>query len=149
MIIADSREQTNQHILKYFERHEIPYTVHKLDVGDYAVEGNDAIRVERKKNLSELAHNLLSADRARFYREIRRAREQGIRLVILCEQGGVHGLEDVGKWKPKYGKVTGKSLADAIFRLEIAYSVPVLYCDKRSTGKRIVEILSRASDQTD
>lgn len=149
MIIADSREQTNQHILKYFERHEIPYTVHKLDVGDYAVEGNDAVRVERKKNLSELAHNLLSNDKARFYREIRRAREQGIRLVILCEQGGIHGLEDVGKWKPKYGKVTGKSLADAIFRLEIAYSVPVLYCDKRSTGKRIVEILNRASDQTD
>jgi len=149
VIIADSREQTNQHILKYFERHEIPYTVHKLDVGDYAVEGNDAVRVERKKNLSELAHNLLSADRARFYREIRRAREQGIRLVILCEQGGIHGLEDVGRWKPKYGKVTGKSLADAIFRLELSYSVPVLYCDRRSTGKRIVEILNGASDQTD
>lgn len=142
MIIADSREQTNQHILKYFERHEIPYTVHKLDVGDYAVEGNDAVRVERKKNLSELAHNLLSPDRSRFYREIRRAREQGIRLVILCEQGGIHGLEDVGRWKPKYGKATGKSLADAIFRLEIGYGVVTLYCDKRSTGKRIIEILN-------
>lgn len=142
MIIADSREQTNQHILKYFERHEIPYTVHKLDVGDYAMEGNDAVRVERKKNLSELAHNLLSNDKARFYREIRRAREQGIRLVILCEQGGVHGLEDVVRWKPKFGRSSGKKLADAIFRLEIAYNVPVFYCDPRSTGRRIVELLT-------
>lgn len=146
MIIADSREQTNEHILKWFERHEIPYTVHKLDVGDYAMDGNDTVRVERKKNLAELAHNLLSADRGRFYREIRRAREQGIKLIILCEHGGIHGLGDVSKWKPKYGKVTGKALADAIFRLELSYSVPILYCDKRSTGKRIVEILSGNRD---
>ena len=141
-IIADSREQTNEHILKYFEKHQIPYVVHKLDVGDYAIEGDDTVRVERKKNLSELAHNLLSADKSRFYREVRRAREQGIKLVILCEHGpSVNSIEDVKKWKNPYGKVTGKTLADAIFRLAISYGIGVYYCSKRSTGKRIIELL--------
>lgn len=147
MIIADSREQTNDHILAYFERHDIPYIVHKLDVGDYALEGNDTVRVERKKSLGEMAHNLFGTDKARFYREIRRAREQGIKLIILCEHGGIRNLADVSRWKPRYGRVTGKSLSDAIFRLEIAYGTIVLFCDKRSTGKRIIEILTSGGDE--
>lgn len=142
MIVSDSREKKNEHILHYFSKHNIEYCVDTVDTGDYYNTDKPNVRVERKASLSELAHNLLSPDKKRFYREIRRAREQGIRLVILCEQGGIHGLEDVGRWKPKYGKATGKSLADAIFRLEIGYGVVTLYCDKRSTGKRIIEILN-------
>ena len=108
------------------------------------LEGKPNLIIDRKQSLSELAHNLLSADRARFFREIRRARETGIKLIILCEHGpDVKTYADVKNWKPKFGKVTGKALADAIFRLEMAYGVPVYYCGKRSTGKRIVEILSK------
>ena len=142
MIISDTREQTNSHILKYFEKHGIEYEVRKVDTGDYMNTDNPTTRVERKKNLQELAHNLLSPDRARFYREVRRARADGIRLVILCEERGISGLEDVRGWVPKYGRVSGKALADAIFKLYVAYQVPVLYCDKRSTGRRIVELLT-------
>ena len=110
------------------------------------LEGQPNLIVDRKQSLSELAHNLLSPDRARFYREIRRARESGIVLIILCEHGpDVKTFADVKNWKPKYGKASGKALADAIFRLEMAYSVPVLYCNKRSTGKRIVEILTKGA----
>lgn len=141
--IFDTREQTNDHIKAYFDRHHIPYREAKLDCGDYALEGLDGIRIERKKNLQELAHNLLSQDRARFYREVRRARDIGIRLIVLCENGGgIRTYEDVKLWKPKYGKVTGKALADAIFRLEIGYGVPVYYCTKRSTGRMIVRLLN-------
>lgn len=143
-ILTDTREheQAIQNIIAYFDRHGIEWERVKLDVGDYMMEGKPNLIVDRKQSLSELAHNLLSADRARFYREIRRARENGVRLVILCEHGpDVKTFADVKKWKPKYGKASGKALADAIFRLEMAYGVPVLFCGKRSTGKRIVEIL--------
>ena len=144
-ITIDSREkpQAIKRILAYFDRHGIEWEKRKLDTGDYMLEGQPELVVDRKQNLSELAHNLLSPDRARFYREVRRARESGIRLVILCEERGINGLEDVKKWVPKYGKVHGKALADAIFKLWIAYQVPVLYCDKRSTGRRIVELLTK------
>ena len=148
MITVDSRERRNEHILKYFDRRGIEYRIAKVNTGDYMDEACPYIRVERKKDLAELAHNLLSPDRTRFYNEVRRARAEGIKLIILCEHGrGVTNIEDVKKWVPKFGKASGRSLADAIFRLEIAYGVPVLYCDKRSTGKRIVEILtSRGGD---
>ena len=142
-IWIDTREkpQAIRNIIAYFDKNNIEWVKAKLDTGDYMVEGHPELVVDRKQSLSEISHNLLSPDRGRFYREVRRARAFGIRLVILCEHGGIHGLEDVKKWAPKYGQVTGRALADAIFRLEIGYGVPTLFCDKRSTGRRIVEIL--------
>ena len=145
-VYVDSREkpQAIRQITAYFDRHGIAWEQKKLDTGDYMLEGQPSLIIDRKQSLSELANNLLSPDRARFYREIRRARDSGIRLIILCEHGpDVKTFADVKNWKPKFGKVSGKALADAIFRLEMAYGVPVLYCGKRSTGKRIIEILTK------
>ena len=142
MIVSDSREKENKHILAYFERHSIPYCIRKIDTGDYMLEENQLTRIERKGSLTELAHNMLTVDRNRFYAEIRRARDAGINLIILCEHGGIHGLEDVAKWKPRFGRASGKKLADAIFRLEVGYGVETYFCDPRSTGRRLVELLT-------
>ena len=143
MIICDTREQKNEHILKYFERHGIPYRVDTVDTADYMMEdGQWSIRVERKQNLSELAHNLLSKDKGRFYREIRRAHEMGIKLYVVCEHGhGIESIEDVAKWINPYGKVTGKTLREAIYRCAIGYGCEFIFCNKRQTGKIISDIL--------
>lgn len=144
-IIVDTREkpQAIHNILAYFERHGIETERAALKTGDYMMDGQPDLIIDRKQNLGELAHNLLSPDRARFYREVRRARAEGIRLIILCEHGpDIKTFSDVKTWVPKYGKANGKALAGAIFRLEIGYGVPVLYCSKQSTGKRIVQILT-------
>lgn len=142
MIIADSREQKNEHVLKYFDKHGIPYIVRALDTADYMIDGEGSVRVDRKQNLSELAHNLLSHDKGRFYREVRRAREAKIKLFVICEHGkGIKSIEDVGNWKNPYGKVTGKTLREAIYRCAISYGVEFIFCTKRQTGKLIYEIL--------
>ena len=148
-ILIDTRDkaQAIKGITEYFDRHGILRERTKLDTGDYMLDGQPNLVIDRKQSLSELAHNLLSPDRARFYREVRRARDNGIKLIILCEHGpDVKTFADVKNWKPKYGKVSGKALADAIFRLEVGYGVMVLYCSKRSTGKRIIEILTGDND---
>ena len=143
-IIVDSREkpQAIRGILTYFDRHGIEWEKRKLETGDYMLDGQPGLLLDRKCGIGELCMNLCSPDRRRFYNEIRRAHDQGVRLVILCEQAGVRSLADVSAWRNKYGKVTGRQLQDAIYKLEIGYGVPVLYCDKRSTGRRIVEILT-------
>lgn len=143
-IAVDSREkpQAIEKIIAYFDRHGIEWEKKKLDTGDYMIEGQPDVVIDRKMSLLEMAHNMLTADKARFYREIRRARESGIRLVILCEHGGIHDLNDVKQWKPRFGRSSGKKLADAIFRLEISYGVPTFFCDPRSSGRRIIELLT-------
>lgn len=149
LIIVDSREkpQAIRNIIAYFDRHGIEHETKAMKTGDYMLDGKPDLIIDRKGGLGEMCMNLCSRDRRRFYDEIHRAHDQGIRLVILCEQAGIKTLADIAGWKNKYGKVTGRQLQDAIYRLEVGYSVPVLFCDKRSTGRRIIEILTEdASD---
>lgn len=139
MIICDTREKKNSHILDYFDLKGVPYTVAKLNTGDYMTPGG-LVTVDRKQNLEEMANNLCSPSH-RFWREVRRAHDTGLKLIILIEDGHYHGIEDVKEWRSKYTRVTGRYLANEMARVSIAYGVEFLFCNKRSTGKRIMEIL--------
>ena len=141
--IIDSREKKYDHIKAYFEKHGIEYEIRKLDVGDYQIEEKPQISVDRKRNLQELSKNLMNAkDHSRFWKEVRRAREHKIKLFVLVEHGGqIKSIEDVTKWTDKYSGVSGRSLANEIYRVHIAYNVEFLFCDKRSTARKIIEIL--------
>lgn len=142
MIICDTREQRNEHILEYFERNGIEYRIQKLDTGDYMLEGEECLTIDRKRNLGELCSNLFSRDRGRFWREVRRADEQGMKMIVLIEHGGkVKTLADVKAWRSKYTKVTGTALYAEICRVSIAYGVEFMFCSKKSTGKKIIELL--------
>ena len=142
MYIFDTREKKNLHIKNYFYRHGIPYRVEALSVGDYMIDGGH-VSGDRKQNLDELASNLLvRGDKGRFWREVRRAREQRIKLIVLCEHGGqIRTIRDVERWQSKYTRIDGKAVQREICRVSIAYGVEFLFCDKRSTPRRIIELL--------
>lgn len=140
--IFDSREKKNDHIKGYFKKHGIPFKVRKLDEGDYQIEGNTSISVDRKKDMQEM-YNCVVNDKSRFMKEVRRCYEKRIKLYVLIEHGGqIKSLADVPKWKPKYGSISSREIAERLYRLHISYGVEFLFCDKRSTGRRIVEILT-------
>lgn len=150
MLLCDSREHwthqgsRDKHIKSYLDRNGIEYRVEKLDVGDYMISGG-AITVDRKSSIDELAKNLTNkADHARFMREVRRAYAARITLIVLVEQRGIKGTNDVLKWRSKHSGVTGIALVREMFRLQMAYGVKFLFCDPRSTGRRIMEILTGA-----
>lgn len=148
-IIVDSREHwthpnsADTHISDYFDRHGIEWEVRKLDVGDYAIEGKPNIAVDRKQSLEELSRNLTNKkDKSRFWNEVRRANKKGIKLVVLVEHGGkICCVSDVANWKSKYSPVNGRYLVNEILRVHMAYSVDFFFCSKRSTAKKIIEIL--------
>lgn len=143
-ILIDSREKKFEHITRYFDQHSVEYEIKKLDVGDYSDSENGRIVIDRKSGLEEISRNLLNkSDSQRFWREIRRSHEQGIKLVILVESGRtVKSINDVPKWRSKYSQVTGRRLIDEMIRTEFSYGVRWCFCDRRSTAKRIIEILS-------
>ena len=140
MIICDTREKKNQHVLAYFDRNGIDYTVAKLDTGDYMLPGG-LVTVDRKQNLEELAGNLCSKSN-RFWREDRRAHDTGLKMVVLIEEGKYHGIEEVKEWRSRYTKVTGRYLANEMARVSIAYGVEFRFCWKRDTGQRIKDLLN-------
>lgn len=151
-IYCDSREHwthpnsTDTHISGWFDRHGIEWEVRKLDVADYQLDGQPNIAIDRKQSLQELSQNLFARnDKARFWREVRRARETGIRLIVLIEDGKRKSIKDVAGWVPKYGKVTGRTLMNEMYRVHISYGVEFMFCDRRSTARRIVELLTDGS----
>lgn len=148
-VIVDSREKRWEHIKEWFEKNDIKYAVRKLDEGDYQIEGSPSVSVDRKRNLAELSKNLMNAkDHSRFWKEVRRAREKKTRLVVLCEHGGkIKTIQDVALWEDKYSGVSGRRLMEEIYRVHIAYGVDFLFCSKRNTAKRILEILGGTNDK--
>lgn len=146
MIICDTREKKNAHILQYFDQHGIEYAIRKLDTGDYMSTSRDRLTIDRKQDLSEICGNLCSPDKSRFWREVRRAKAERVKMIVLIEQGGAFKtLKDVPQWRGKYTKVTGYQLYNEMCRCSIAYGVEFLFCDKRSTGRRIAELLGESN----
>lgn len=164
MIICDSREQKNAHILRYFERHGIPYTVRKMDTADYMIEGQPKLVVDRKQNLDEICANLtykgkkanenggkgIPSNVARFWREVRRAYADGIRLVVLIEHGeNVKCLADVAAWDGSRSGISGRKLLNEMDKLTMAYGVEWQFCRKSETAEKILEILGYKAGEND
>ena len=146
VIQIDSREKERaiKKIIEEFDRQAVKHPVSKLLVRDYMNYDNPRLIVDRKQNLSEVCCNVCQGHE-RFRRELLRAHENEIQLVILVEHGrGIKCLEDVIWWNnPRGGKsMQGEVLYKVMKTQERKYGIKYLFCDKRQTGRRIIEILS-------
>ena len=147
-IQIDSREKAKaiKKIIAEFDKQGIKYYISKLWAGDYMSLDNPRLIVDRKQNLSELCQNVCQ-DHDRFRRELIRAQENRIQLIILCEHGkDIECLEDIIFWEnPRLKKspkaTTGQTLYNILSTLQRKYGVQFEFCTKEQTGKRIIELL--------
>lgn len=120
--------------------------VSKLYVGDYQSLDNPRLVIDRKKDLQEICGNV-TQQHERFQRELLRAQEAEIQLIILIEHGDdIQSLEDVYFWdNPRLSKspkaTTGKSLYRSLCTIRDRYNVRFEFCTKRETGQKIMELL--------
>lgn len=143
LVRVDTREHIgkNQHILDFFERNNIDFEFKKLEVGDYCNMENKGIIVDRKHNVEELVSNVCSKDHARFRREIERANELGIKLVILVETAWTR--ETIWDWSSKLTKVKGSTIGKALISMESKYGVKFVFCKKKDYPKTLYEIITQ------
>ncbi len=150
-VIIDSREKPKaiERTLQYFRDHGIEYEVSKLLFGDYMDWNRPGLVIDRKQNIAELAKNC-TVEHERFRREMEKARKAGATLVILVEQNRykdrgewveVHSIEDLLKWSSPHTMVRGEKVYRVLASWTAKYPLRVEFCDKRSTGRKIVEIL--------
>lgn len=151
LLIVDSREKPKAigSILSEFERQKIPYMVSKLFFGDYQDFNLPGIVIDRKQNIAELAKNCTS-EHKRFREELERAKMAGAKLVILVEQdryknGGnwvfIHELTDIIYWSNPHTTIRGEKVYRVLASWCAKYDLEVQFCNKKNTGKRIVEII--------
>ncbi len=146
VIQVDSREKDRaiKKILEEFDRQGVKHPVSKLMVGDYMNYDNPRLIIDRKQSLLEVCSNVCQGHE-RFRRELLRAQENEIQVVVLVEHGkGICRLEDVIWWvNPRGGKsIQGEVLYQVMKTQERKYGIRYAFCDKKQTGKRIIEILS-------
>ena len=163
-IQIDSREKAKaiKKIIKTFDEEDVKHFSSKLLVGDYMSLDNPRLIIDRKQNLQELCGNVCQ-QHERFKRELLKAMDAGIQLVILVEHGSdIRCLEDVYfwqnprkhefRWKNVNGKkekyvvsakaVDGKQLYKSLCTIRDRYNVRFEFCEKKDTGKEIIRILS-------
>jgi hypothetical protein len=148
-IQIDSREKSRaiKKIIAEFDNQNVVHFVSKLPCGDYMSLDNARFAVDRKQNLLEVCKNVCQ-DHKRFVSELKRANELGIKLVFLIEHSrNIKDLEDVLDWvNPRLKKsqlaVSGERLYKILSTIEQTYDTKFYFCDKSSTGKRIIELLN-------
>lgn len=160
---VDTREHTKEweRIKGQFDALGVQYFRSKMYVGDYQSLDNPRLVIDRKKDLQEICGNV-SQQHERFKAELLRAKEQGIKLVILCEHGAdIKSLEDIYfwqnprkyqiRWKTVNGKrvkdvisakaVDGNQLYKSLCTIRDRYNVDFVFCQKGETGQKIIDIL--------
>lgn len=147
--MEDTRNQIGKHrnIQFYCKQNGIRIERCRLLVGDYmlAGAGGGGISVDTKMGVPEIASNCFQ-EHERFKAECVKAQECGIRLIVLIEEvppGGevrnwVSPLDRFGEPKHKFNPMTLQKVMETMTE---RYGVQFRFCDGRSTGKVLMEIL--------
>ena len=134
VIIADSREQVNNHLIDWLDKNHIQHKSRALETGDYSVMlGNttfeDEVAFERKANLDEIAGNF-TVGRERFEREMIRAKARGMKLFLIVENA---------TWTDIFlhnyrSRLEPKSLFASLMSWRAEYNLTVIFCKPSETA---------------
>ena len=148
VIVADSREKKNQHILEYFDEHKIKYVIETIDAGDYGVKllarpelgiMKDCylpVMIEKKNSVDELASSI--KNRVCFSGEFLRANKDNTKVYLLVEQK--NGYEDIinNNYSPQYGPI---ALMGSLKSFEVRFNFTTMFLDKKLSGHWIYKTL--------
>lgn len=137
VILVDTREKENSHIISVFEKNKLNYEVKTLDRCDYSFyipknENLDITRdlyfdkevaIERKASLDEIANNW-TKERDRFEKEMALAPKTKILLVENCTYGDI--VE--GHYRSQYNK---KAFLATLHTFSFRYNMPVMFMPQK------------------
>jgi ERCC4-type nuclease len=146
VIIVDTREQKNQHILEYFRKKEIPFKFQTMKTGDYSAmipknEEMGIVRdtylpaaIERKNGVDELVGSI--KDRQRFENELIRSTKHPFTMIVE-ELNGYEKIlngQYISKYKPE-------SLLGSLKAFEARYNFTTVFVDPKTSGNYIYHSL--------
>lgn len=151
-IIVDTREQATRRSEQRYESMGVNTEKAVLDYGDYTYnltlpDGplhdittriQPKCVVERKQNLDELAM-CFTRSRDRFQREFDRAAAAGAKIFLLTENASMDMIM-AGQYRSRFQP---KAFLASILSWSIRYNMVPIFCDMKSSGRLIREILFR------
>lgn len=150
IVLYDTREKRNEHILSYFDKQGITYRKEKLDFGDYtfllpsAATGqgdiyfHDSIVIERKNSLEELSGNL-AQKRTQFETEFLKARNAGAKIYLMVEDVGGYSSIISHKYNTQFTPV---SFMSSLKTFEHRFGANIQFIDEQYSGYFIYSTFS-------
>jgi len=142
VIIVDTREQQNQHILEYFRKKDIPFKLTTMKTGDYTamIPANVELGImrdmyfhaviERKNGIDELVESI--KDRTRFENELIRGSKIPFVLIVEDLEGYTKILN--GKYRSEYKP---ESLLGSLKTFEARYKFTTFFINPITSGNYI------------
>lgn len=147
-LLSDTREQLTDRYKRRIAQIGLPCARRKLNAGDYSCDCllpdgsiydlSGQVAIERKMDLDELCM-CFGRERKRFEKEFERAKDAGIKIYLLVENG---------TWEMAYGGrykslMKPQSLIASIDAFRARYGVQLDFCREETTGLLIRDILYR------
>ena len=148
VILIDTREQSNQHIIDFFNKKGINYKTMKLDFGDYScmlpagtigkftsdIYFDRDIAIERKNSIDEIAGNL-KEDAARLKKELAHMNMYQIRYLFFVEDPNFEENLRQGNFRSQYDPFT---LMQRLYKgIEAEYNTVIVPVDKKIIASKI------------
>ncbi|ADL53232.1 ERCC4 domain-containing protein [Clostridium cellulovorans] len=150
VIVCDTNEQENSHILSYFTKKKVKYKKAKIPEGDYTAiitarpemgiyrDLNFPVAVERKAHINEFIGNLMeetdSRDDIRLIREFQRAKVKGIKMFLMIEEK--NGLENIKKGNYR-SKFSVKAVLGRLSSIQDLYLSDTIFVPQEEAGFEI------------
>lgn len=153
IILRDTRQQKENHIIKEFDKQNILHIQTKLDSADYmSVRYDDekgfykdySILIDTKKDLLELCGNLChSTEHQRILREIELGKQLGSKkFIFLIGDNKIKSTADIKSWSSPHTKVRGETLLKIMTTMTERYGVKFIIVPKKKMGEMIIKILN-------
>lgn len=154
IILTDTRQQKEKHIIKEFDKQNILHIQTKLDSADYmTIRYNKekgfykdySILIDTKKDLLELCGNLChSTEHQRILKEIELGKQLGAKeFIFLIGENKIKTTEDIANWSSPYTKVKGATLLKIMNTMKNKYNIRFIICEKKKMGDMIINLLNK------
>lgn len=152
VILTDSRQRVEQHILKEFDNQNILHIQTKLDSADYMALRYDekkgfykdySILIDTKKDLLEICGNLAhTSEHQRLVREVDLGHSLGAtEFIFLIGEKKIKTIDDIKNWSNKHTKVSGTTLYKIMCSFKEHHNCRFIICPRKDIGKKIIELL--------
>lgn len=154
LILTDTRQQKENHILKEFDKQGIIHIRTGLPSADYMVVRHDPTKkfyldystlIDTKKDVEEIAGNLCnSQSHERIKREIQKGKELGCEnFVFLIGDNKIKSIKDLQEWESTRTRVKGSVLVKVMSTMKERYGCRFIICKKDDVGKKILDLFSK------
>lgn len=151
LILADTRQQKDNHITKHFDKEKISWIRSSLESADYMAVRYDngfikdyTTLIDTKKDMLELCGNLCNTkEHSRVVREIELGQSLGCtNFIFLIADSNIKTPDDIKLWSNPNTKVKGEILLKIMTTFKKHHNCRFIIVPKREIGQKIVELLT-------